>query len=48
VRLVRDRPTDGPALLQSHASGEWLSFGASPFSDAASEPRAQFGATRHL
>ena len=35
-RPVRRRPTAGPALLWSHPSGEWLSFGASPFSDAGS------------
>ena len=29
------RPTAGPAILWSHASGDWLSFGASPFVDAA-------------
>jgi hypothetical protein len=35
-RPVHRRPTAGPALLRSHPSGEWLSFGASPFSDAGS------------
>ena len=35
-RPVRRRPTAGPALLLSHPSGEWLSFGASPLSDAGS------------
>ena len=25
------RPTDEPAILDSRASGDWLSFGASPF-----------------
>jgi hypothetical protein len=34
-RPVRRRPTAGPAILQSHPSGDWLSFGASPLSDAA-------------
>ncbi len=35
-RPVRRRPTAGPAILSSHPSGDWLSFGASPLSDAAS------------
>jgi hypothetical protein len=33
-RPVGDRPTDGLAILKSRAAGDWLSFGASPFSDA--------------
>src|SRR2546425_11807438 len=28
-------PTAGPAILESRAAGDWLSFGASPFVDAA-------------
>ena len=31
-RPVRDRPTDGLALLKCRAAGEWLSFGAEPAS----------------
>src|SRR5437763_11229138 len=34
-RPVRRRPTDGPAILVSRPSGDWLSFGASPFYDTA-------------
>ena len=34
-RPVCERPTAGPAILESHPSGDWLSFGASPFYDAA-------------
>ena len=30
-RPVCERPTAGPAILLSHPSGDWLSFGASPF-----------------
>ena len=29
-RPVRERPTDGPAILKCRASGDWLSLGASP------------------
>ena len=29
-RPVRGRPTDGLAILQSRASGDWLSLGAEP------------------
>jgi hypothetical protein len=42
------RPTAGPAILWSHASGDWLSFGASPFLTPLPEPRAELGATRYL
>ena len=42
------RPTAGPAILWSRASGDWLSFGASPFLSPLTEPRAELGATRHL
>ena len=42
------RPTAGPAILWSHASGDWLSFGASPLLAPLPEPRAEFGATRYL
>ncbi len=34
-RPVCELPTAGPAILLSHPSGDWLSFGASPFYDAA-------------
>src|SRR5260221_8971825 len=42
------RPTAGPAILLSHASGDWHSFGASPLLAPLPEPRAEFGATRYL
>src|SRR6266487_1287238 len=42
------RPTAGPAILWSHASGDWLSFGASPLLAPLPEPRAELGATRYL
>jgi len=29
-RLEDGRPTDGPAILGSRASGDWLSFGTQP------------------
>jgi hypothetical protein len=29
-RARGDRPTDGPAILKSHPSGDWRSFGARP------------------
>src|SRR5437870_13863220 len=47
-RPVRSRPTAGPAILRCRAAGDWLSLGGEPVSDAASEPRAEPGATRHL
>ena len=43
-----ERPTAGPAILWSHPSGDWLSFGASPFMTPLPEPRAESGATRYL
>ena len=46
-RQAPDPPTDSPAILESHTSGDWRSFGASPFVDAVSGPRAQLGATRY-
>jgi hypothetical protein len=45
---VCERPTAGPAILRSHPSGDWLSFGASPFLTPLPPPRAERGATRHL
>jgi hypothetical protein len=47
-RPVGEQPTAGPAILWSHPSGDWLSFGASPFMTPLPEPRAESGATRHL
>ena len=47
-RPVCERPTAGPAILWSHPSGDWLSFGASPFMTPLPEPRAESGATRRL
>ena len=47
-RPVRSRPTAGPAILRCRAAGDWLSLGAEPVSDAATDPRAEAGATRHL
>src|SRR5262245_16726445 len=47
-RPVCERPTAGPAILWSHPSGDWLSFGASPFMTPLPEPRAESGATRYL
>src|SRR5260221_6271965 len=43
-----NRPTAGPAILFSRASGDWLSFGASPFVVAAPRATGKPGATRHL
>jgi GNAT superfamily N-acetyltransferase len=47
-RPVCERPTAGPAILWSHPSGDWLSFGASPFMTPLPPPRAERGATRCL
>src|SRR5581483_3866446 len=47
-RPVGERPTAGPAILRSHPSGDWLSFGASPFLTPLPSPRAERGATRCL
>src|SRR5262249_36164529 len=47
-RPACERPTAGPAILWSHPSGDWLSFGASPFMTPLPSPRAERGATRCL